>query len=252
MCVNADYAKNSRVNWNLIHLAETTSTNDICRGLPPWSAVRADAQTKGRGRFGRSFVSGIGGLWLSAVVPTPSPPEIWAGFSLRVGASLLSHLKSLGLAVARLRWPNDILCGPRKLAGLIIEQPASGSSIVGFGMNVFNEPWNDSPELKETATRLADWISPVPDLENLASGILAALADAHAQMLATGMRGAIDELNAHWIEPQPVEILLSQGGTVRGSFVGLAPSGHLRLLDHAGSVFLVEHPTVERLRELDA
>ena len=189
---------------------------------------------------------------MSASLPTPAPVELWAGFSLRVGASLLFHLKSIGLAAARLRWPNDILCGSRKLAGLIIEQPASGQLIVGFGMNVLNEPWNDAPELKETATRLADWISPVPDLENLTAGILETLADAHQKMLATGMRGAIDELNAHWTEPMLVEITLSSGGSVRGSFVGLTPNGHLQLLDHTGSVFLVEHPTVERLRELDA
>lgn len=250
--VNEDSVRNTRVPWNLIHLAETTSTNDVCRTLPPWSAVRADEQTHGRGRFGRSFVSGRGGIWLSASLPAPGPAEIWAGFSLRVGASLLAQLKAIGLASARLRWPNDILCGSRKLAGLIIEQPASGQLIVGFGMNVFNEPWNESPELRETATRLADWLSPVPDLENLNAGILEALADAHQQMLATGMRGAIEELNSHWIEPMPIEISLSGGGSVRGSFVGLAPNGHLQLLDHTGSVFLVEHPTVERLRELDA
>lgn len=174
------------------------------------------------------------------------------GFSLRVGASLLSHLKTIGLNAARLRWPNDILCGRRKLAGLIIEQPASGQLVVGFGMNVLNEPWNDLPELRGTATRLADWISPVPALENLTAGILEALADAHRQMLSTGMRGAIDELNAHWTEPIPVEITLSGSGSVRGLFVGLAPNGHLQLLDHTGTIFLVEHPAVERLRELDA
>jgi hypothetical protein len=49
----------------------------------------------------------------------------------------------------------------------------------------------------------------------------------------------------------PVEISLSGGGTVRGSFLGLAPNGHLQLLDQTGSIFLVEHPTVERLRELE-
>lgn len=214
--------------------------------------MRADSQTRGRGRFGRPFVSQKGGIWMSASLPAPDPAELWSGFSLRVGASLLSHLKSIGLNAARLRWPNDILCGTRKLAGLIIEQPASGQLIVGFGMNVLNEPWGDAPELKETATRLADWLSPVPNLENLTSGILGVLAEAHQQMLVTGMRGAIEELNAHWTEPMPIEITLSGGGTVQGSFIGLAPNGHLQLLDHTGSIFLVQHPTVERLRELNA
>jgi BirA family biotin operon repressor/biotin-[acetyl-CoA-carboxylase] ligase len=249
--VNEDSATSCPAVWNRIHLGETASTNDVCRALPPWSAVRADSQTRGRGRFGRAFVSQKGGLWLSASLPTPGSAEIWAGFSLRVGASILTRLRALGLPAARLRWPNDILLGPRKLAGLLIEQPASGALIVGFGMNVLNEPWNDMPELKETSTRLADWLSPVPDLDFLTDEILAALADAHRQMLTGGMRAAIEELNAHWTDPQPIEITLSSGGTVRGAFIGLTPNGHLQLLDQTGSVFLVEHPTVERLRELE-
>lgn len=237
--------------WARVHMEETASTNDVCKTLPPWSAVTADVQTRGRGRFGRAFVSGRGGLWISASLPAPGPTEVWAGFSLRVGACLVGHFRSLGLNAARLRWPNDILCGARKLAGLLIEQSASGTMIVGLGVNVFNEPWNESPELRATATRLADWISP-PDLAPLAEGVLKTLAEAHRLMLLGGLRAAVEELNAHWTDPVPVEIDLLSGGLVRGAFLGLAPNGHLQLLDARGKVFLVEHPMVERLRELEA
>jgi BirA family biotin operon repressor/biotin-[acetyl-CoA-carboxylase] ligase len=168
-----------------------------------------------------------------------------------VGACLLAHFHSLGLASARLRWPNDILCGPRKLAGLLIEQSASGSIIVGLGVNVFNEPWMESPELRETATRLVDWISP-PEIPALAQGVLDSLAEAHRLMLLGGLRAAVEELNAHWTDPIPVEIDLIGGGMARGAFLGLAPNGHLQLLDSRGEVFLVEHPMVERLRETGA
>jgi BirA family biotin operon repressor/biotin-[acetyl-CoA-carboxylase] ligase len=251
MTVNVDSPPGGRVVWSRIHLEETGSTNDLCKTLQPWSAVTADSQTRGRGRFGRPFVSGRGGLWLSASLPAPPPADIWAGFSLRVGASLLAHLRSLGLESARLRWPNDILCGNLKLAGLLIEQSADGPMIVGIGMNVFNEPWIDFPELRKTATRLVDWIAP-PELHTLASGVLDTLAEAHHLMILGGMRAAIEELNAHWTDPVPVEIDLAGGGTTRGAFLGLAPNGHLRLLDSRGNTFLVEHPSVERLRELRA
>jgi BirA family biotin operon repressor/biotin-[acetyl-CoA-carboxylase] ligase len=250
MSVNEDSETGGRLVWKRIHLEETGSTNDVCKTLPPWSAVTADSQTRGRGRFGRAFVSGRGGLWLSASMPAPGPAEVWAGFSLRVGASLLTHFHSLGLEIARLRWPNDILCGPRKVAGLLIEQSASGSLIVGLGINVFNEPWVESPELRETATRLADWISP-PDLHSLAQGVLETLAEAHRLMLVGGLKAAVEDLNARWSDPMPVEIDLIGGGKVRGAFLGLAPNGHLQLLDTRGEVFLVEHPTIERLRELE-
>jgi BirA family transcriptional regulator, biotin operon repressor / biotin---[acetyl-CoA-carboxylase] ligase len=251
MSVNEDSGSRAKAVWTRVHLEETASTNDVCKTLPPWSAVTADMQTRGRGRFGRAFVSGRGGLWLSASLPAPGPAEVWAGFSLRVGACLLTHFHSLGLEGARLRWPNDILCGPRKLAGLLIEQSASGSMIVGLGVNVFNEPWNDAPELRGVATRLVDWISP-PDLSSLTDGVLEALAEAHRLMLQGGLRAAVEELNARWTDPVPVEIDLLGGGLVRGAFLGLAPNGHLQLLDNRGDVFLVEHPMVERLRELEA
>ncbi len=251
MSVNVESPVEAPVSWTRVHLEEAGSTNDVCKTLPPWSAVTAVKQTRGRGRFGRSFVCGPGGLWLSASLPAPGPAEVWAGFSLRVGASLLACLGNLGVAAARLRWPNDILCGSRKLAGLLIEQQAGGPLVVGIGMNVRNEPWVEAPELRETATRLADWMSP-PDLEVLEGKILESLAEAHRLMLLGGLPAAIEELNAHWTDPVPVEIDLLGGGSVRGLFLGLAPNGHLRLLDRQGGVFLVEHPAVERLRELEA
>lgn len=249
MSVNDDCPAEPPVSWTRVHLEETGSTNDVCKALGPWSAVTANKQTRGRGRFGRSFVSDLGGLWLSACLPAPGSQEIWTGFSLRVGASILDYLKRLGVSKVRLRWPNDILCGHRKLAGLLIEQSAEGTIIVGLGMNVFNEPWNQDPELRQTAARLADCM-PSPDLEALTHGVLEALAQAHRLMLQGGLSTAVEELNKHWTDPVPVEISLFEGRTVRGSFLGLAPNGHLQLLDSRGQVFLVEHPTVERLREL--
>lgn len=227
------------------------STNDVCRSLPPWSAALAETQTQGRGRFGRAFVSGVGGLWLSAVLPAPGPPEKWAGFSLRVGATLLSVFRRFDVPEVRLRWPNDIMCGDKKLAGLLIEQPATGTLIVGLGVNVTNEPWLEAPELRDTATSLAEWIKP-PEVDHLARLILNALAGAQRKWLDGGMRAAIKELNESWESPIPVEISLSSGETVKGSFTGLDAYGHLRVKNAAGAIFRVEHQQVERLRECGA
>ena len=242
MAVNAD------PGWKLLEFDEVESTNDVCRALGPWEAARADRQTRGRGRFGRRFVCGDGGLWISAVLPAEGPAGAWAGFSLRVGLELLALLESLGAGNARLRWPNDLMCGDRKLAGLLIEQPASGVLIVGFGMNVWNEPWLEDPELRGTASRLADWIKP-PPMGELANGVLAALGDAHRKMPAGGMPAAVAELNARWGDPLPVEVFLSGGRRVAGLFKGLRPDGNLELIGGDGAVFAVEHALVERLAE---
>lgn len=141
------------------------------------------------------------------------------------------------------------MCGPRKVAGLLIEQPASGMLIVGFGLNITNEPWQDDPALRSTATNLAEWIEP-PDLAAVAHGVLEALSSAHAEMQTGGMAAAIDELNRSWEVPSPVEIQLATGGSVAGLFTGLDAEGHLLLLNSDGQTRRVEHPLVERLREI--
>ena len=241
-------AVNEDPGWKLVELEEVESTNDVCRGLAAWSAVRADRQTRGRGRFGRRFVCGDGGLWISAVLPLEGPASEWAGFSLRVGLELLALLESLGVANARMRWPNDLMCGDRKAGGVLIEHAASGVLIVGLGMNIRNEPWLEDPELRETATRLADWTE-APQLADLSRGVLAAFAAAHRKMRAGGLAATVEEWNARWREPLAVEIFLSGGRRVGGLLRGLCRDGNLELLGGDGSVFAVDHALVERLTE---
>ena len=236
--------------WRLYRCASAVSTNDLARELPAWCAVRADVQTGGRGRFGRVFISDSGGLWISAVLPAEGGPAKWAGFSLMVGVHLVMMLEELQIPGARLRWPNDLMSGPKKLGGLLIEQSARDMLIVGFGLNVRNAPWEQEPELEPIATSLAMLASHIPSPDVLAVRILDALADAHQAMLAGGMTAAIDDLNRRWAEPSSVDVLLSGGEHVCGRFAGLDRLGNLRLLDLANHEFIVEHQRIERLLEI--
>ena len=95
--------------WRFFRYETVASTNDLARNLLPWSAVCAMAQTAGRGRFGRSFVSDPGGLWLSATLPAEGGAGRWSGFSLMVGCHLLRVLENLAVPDVRLRWPNDLM-----------------------------------------------------------------------------------------------------------------------------------------------
>lgn len=236
--------------WTIHHYAMAGSTNDICRSLPPWHAVCADTQSRGRGRFGRSFVSNQGGLWLSASLPASPPRSLWDGFSLRVGASLLDYARMLGLSNVRLRWPNDLLCADRKLAGLLIEHPSTGVIVVGIGLNITNQPWIEAPELISSTTSLAAQMKSPPAISEAMRGILEALTKGHQQMIDGGMATAINELNESWTESRPVELSLSDGRIFSGSFMGLDPMGHLRIQEESGHEIVIEHHFVQRLREL--
>jgi BirA family biotin operon repressor/biotin-[acetyl-CoA-carboxylase] ligase len=236
--------------WKLFECDSAVSTSDLARGLPAWNAVRADRQTSGRGRFGRAFVSDRGGLWISAVLPAEGGTAKWLGFSLMVGLHLVRMLEALRIPSARLRWPNDLMSGPKKLGGLLIEQSAKEVFIVGFGLNISNAPWTADPSLEAISTSIARVSRSVPSVEEMAVRTLDALADAHHAMEEGGMKAAIDELNPRWSRPVPAEISLSSGKKVSGRFVGLDPRGNLRLLDERDFEFLVEHQSIEKLAEI--
>ena len=237
--------------WRFFLYETVASTNDLARELPAWSAVRALAQTAGRGRFGRSFVSDPGGLWLSATLPAGGGAGRWAGFSLMAGCHLLRMLESLAVPNVRLRWPNDVMSGKKKLAGLLIEQGSREALTVGIGMNVHNAPWIHDWSLADTSTRLADVLPVIPDLNTLSALILNALADAHYAMLEGGLSSAVRELNTHWTRERRVEITLIAGETISGQFIGLDHDANLRILIPCGQERLVAHHHVVRLKELD-
>ncbi len=235
--------------WRLSVYETAGSTNDLARQLPGWHAVRADRQTGGRGRFGRRFVSDPGGLWLSAVLPAEGGPARWTGFSLAAGWHALGAIRDLGVRAARLRWPNDLLVGPRKLAGLLIEQPDPERLIIGIGVNVTNAPWQTDSSL--VATRLADQLPSPPELDDLCILLLDAFAEAHAAMKEGGLPSVIKKLNADWTDQRPIELELRGREALRGNFAGLDPVGDLRLLDASGRTRVISHLDIERLRELD-
>jgi BirA family transcriptional regulator, biotin operon repressor / biotin---[acetyl-CoA-carboxylase] ligase len=235
--------------WRLFPYQTVTSTNDLARDLPPWSAVRAASQTAGRGRFGRSFVSDIGGLWLSATLPALGDASRWNGFSLMVGHHLLLALKKLNVSEARLRWPNDLMSGRKKLAGLLIEQGGRQKLTIGIGMNVQNAPWTFDPSLADNTTRLADTSGAVPSLDVLTVSVLDRVDDAYHAMLAGGLEPAIRALNVHW-SSRPVEITLTGGEIIGGRFIGLDEAANLRIVTAQGNERRVLHHHVARLKEL--
>src|SRR5690349_19647555 len=124
-------ADGSSPEWRLRELAAVDSTNLFAANLPAWHAVRADTQTAGRGRFQRQWVSDAGGLWLSAVVPVETNSPAWRMLPLATGVAVCDALRANGANQLRLRWPNDVLVGNRKLAGLLIDQFRPAAAVVG-------------------------------------------------------------------------------------------------------------------------
>jgi BirA family transcriptional regulator, biotin operon repressor / biotin---[acetyl-CoA-carboxylase] ligase len=99
----------------------------------------AEEQTAGRGRMGRSWVSVPGASLTFSVLlrPVPVPAARRGWLPLLTGVAVASAVRSVAGIDAVLKWPNDVLVGDRKLAGILAEQSPQGSAVVvGIGLNV--------------------------------------------------------------------------------------------------------------------
>jgi BirA family transcriptional regulator, biotin operon repressor / biotin---[acetyl-CoA-carboxylase] ligase len=236
-------------DWSLYEFPVVTSTNLVARNLPAWSAVRADTQTAGRGRFQRAWVSDQGGLWLSAVVPASSEKIAQRALPLVAGLAVSRVLSELGVTKVRLRWPNDVLVGDRKLAGLLIDQFVPGLAVVGLGVNVRNRPESCDPELANRTARLADLAPTTPTLTDLAGQVLRHLRQTLLDFEREGGPALLAKVNSLWGPPRAVELDLD-GKIRRGQFKGVDHEGRLRLEDKSGSMIFYEAHQVRHLAEI--
>lgn len=132
--------RNLEVVWSV----GSTNSALSSRLSPPCGlgeVMLAEYQTAGRGRRGRAWFAPPGGsICLSLSWTFPQVPEDLGSLGLVIGVCELRALREAGLAHARLKWPNDILVGDRKLGGILIELRAESDGpacvVIGIGVNV--------------------------------------------------------------------------------------------------------------------
>jgi BirA family biotin operon repressor/biotin-[acetyl-CoA-carboxylase] ligase len=109
------------------------------------AAVATDFQSDGRGRLGRPWLAPPGTSILCSVLLRPATPTmLWPELSIVAGDAVAKALRAeTGLATT-LGYPNDVLVGGRKLAGLLAEA-SSGRIVLGIGVNV-NQAADELPE----------------------------------------------------------------------------------------------------------
>lgn len=234
--------------WTLHYCDSLESTNDYARRLPAWHSIRAHVQTGGRGRHGRRWESSCGGLWMSAVLPLNPPGQGWPAFPLAAGLAVVSTLRGIGLRDARLRWPNDVLLGQRKVCGILMEKFSPENVVVGLGLNISNDPGKDEPSLRAIATSLAAELPVAPPAEDLYEEILVALRVLHGRVAEDGFASIADEINNHWGGTREVELTLADR-PVRGRFLGIDSRGDL-LVESGGQTSAYSAPRVQLMREV--
>jgi BirA family transcriptional regulator, biotin operon repressor / biotin---[acetyl-CoA-carboxylase] ligase len=129
---------------------QTGSTNaDLVRmaasgECDPGAVLVAESQTSGRGRLAREWVSPPrAGLTFSALVAPGVPVQRWGWLPLLVGMAVRDGLLAASELATRLKWPNDVLVGELKLAGVLCERvdvAAGPLAVIGVGLNVTTTP----------------------------------------------------------------------------------------------------------------
>lgn len=188
------------------------STNDEAAALSAdgggeGTVVIAEAQMSGRGRQGRTWFSPPGaGLYVSVVLmpgrARANAERATSLLTLMAGAALAAAVeRSTGLG-PDIKWPNDLLVGRRKLAGILAEgvTGAAGgvqSVVLGYGINV--GPASYPPELADRATSLETELGRAVDRAALCAETLASLAEGYHALLDA----QYDAILARWRERAP-------------------------------------------------
>ena len=151
-------------------LAETGSTNTEIKNRirlscdPVFEVICADRQTAGRGRLGRSFFSPAGGIYFSASFPLCGKERDPAFLSLLAGLAAAETLEKTCGAFVRLKWPNDLYLGEKKLGGILTEYlPDRSTAIVGIGINTALSAAEIPEALQGVMTSLAAERLPIPE-----------------------------------------------------------------------------------------
>lgn len=215
-------------------VALTGSTNDdllkrAAEGSPEGLWLRAERQTGGKGRQGRAWVSPAGNLYASTLVrlrPVDPPAPSLA----LVAAVALHEVASAFAPGLTLKWPNDLMAGPAKVAGILLER-AGEAVVIGFGANLAHHPQG----LERPVASLASLGGMVPDPAIFTTMLAERLADNIARWRAHG----IAPVRPAWLDrahPVGTTLTTAEGD---GSFDGLDETGALRLRRADGIVVTI-------------
>lgn len=221
---------------------ELDSTNNWLReqslvGAPSGSVCLAEMQHAGRGRRGRQWVSPFAAnLYLSLLWRSADGAAALGGLSLVTGIAVLRCLRAQGVETAGLKWPNDILAGDAKLAGILIDVVGESSGpcavIMGVGVNVgmpatvgekIGQSWTDLRRL--TGNRGLS-------RNRLAASLLEFLLPAVAEFEAAGLQPFLEEWRRYDVVAGCQVDLHLASGTVSGTACGIDDGGAL-LVDTA-------------------
>jgi BirA family transcriptional regulator, biotin operon repressor / biotin---[acetyl-CoA-carboxylase] ligase len=224
-------------------------------GTPHGTLVIAEIQTGGRGRLGRHWGSPKGGLWMSLVLRPRFAASLASRITQTAAVGVAKALWEVGVEV-RIKWPNDLLAGGKKVCGILAESSAGTARetveerrlayvILGVGMNANLDPAELGVRNREVTTIRAELGREV-DLLELLRVMLSSL-DAELDRIEDFGAVLEDWRNLNCTLGEKVRVRRF-GETVEGRAVDLSTEGALLLSTRQGTVELFEGE-IEHLRQ---
>ncbi len=233
----------------LKYLLETASTNrDATRlaheGAGEGFTVVAEAQTGGRGRMDRAWFSPAGvNLHVSVVLRPSIEPARATTLPLVAGMALVKSLEVLAPEIrAKVKWPNDILVGDKKICGILCEMQVENDVVrqivMGFGLNVNLTESMLTQSIRQRATSMCIETGRVFPRHRVLATILNQFEPLYERWQGAGFAALLPELSRYdALQGRVIE--LEQGGRcVKGQCMGVAPDGALLLATSAGETLV--------------
>jgi BirA family biotin operon repressor/biotin-[acetyl-CoA-carboxylase] ligase len=223
---------------------EVESTNDLASelahdGEPEGTVVIADEQTAGKGRLDRSWVSPSGlNLYLSVILRPPVAP--WEALQMSI-VTVVSVVRAIEIAAKDteigIKWPNDVMCGGRKVAGILCELYSDMDRVhhlvTGIGINVNMKDLGG--ELVDSATSLLIETGRNVSRPLLAGTLLNELERAYSHWLGHGLADFIPFWEDHSVLSGRTVGIETASGHISGIVRGLTMSGGLEIEDVDGN-----------------
>jgi len=236
-----DIARNTKalkqLDWGLRVMDSADSTNAealrmLLAGTQAPFVVLAEAQTHGRGRRGRAWVSPPAqNLYYTLALTMSGGPQRLAGLSLVVGLAVMQTLRQMGVKQAGVKWPNDIYANGKKIAGILMELTGDPADLchvaIGIGINV--NMTTSAVEIEQAWTSMRNETSVLVDRNELVRALSHSLHHYLRRHVEEGFGGLRAEWEACNIWHAQHCCLSTGSQQVRGLVIGVDDQGALRL-----------------------
>lgn len=212
----------------------TEASRLAAEGAPHGTLVIADEQTAGVGRFGRTWHSNANdGIYCSLILRLPLPASAVAVTTLALGLATSEAIQETTEQVCDLRWPNDVLAGDLKVAG-ILAQLLDSRVIAGIGINVNHSSLPDGLRTPATSLRLAAG-GRVFAREPIVAALVNKVEESCSILSEQGPDAILEAFAASSSYVTNRRVMFEiETGSERGTTAGLDPNGFLLVRDDTG------------------